>query len=58
MKRVEEAQALVDTLDNMSKQLDPETLTKIAIAPLLCDIAMSLAVIADGLTGGKEENET
>lgn len=59
MSRVEEAQGLLDALANMSKQLDPESMNRLAMTPLLSDIAMSLAVIADSLTEPKEEtNDT
>lgn len=55
MSRVKEAQELLDMIADLSKQLKPESLIRITITPLLSDIAMSLAVIADSLTESKKE---
>lgn len=60
MSRVKEAQELLDMITDLSKQSgDADSVNRITMAPLLCDIAMSLAVIADSLTEPKEEtNDT
>lgn len=56
MSRVEETQELLDMITDLSKQSgDADSVNRITIAPLLSDIAMSLAVIADSLTESKED---
>lgn len=55
MRRTEETQDLLNMVADLSKQCgDTDSVNRIVITPLLSDIAMSLAVIADNLKEKKE----
>lgn len=59
MSRVEETQDLLNMIADLSKQSgDADSVNRITVAPLLSDIAMSLAVIADSLTEEEKKDET
>ena len=56
MSRVKETQDLLNMIADLSEQSgDADSVNRITMAPLLSDIAMSLAVIADSLTESKKE---